>query len=106
MFLPRGLVEEPELLGPNLIENDTACRRLDSFGLNISIDRLPAEIRVLNADAVVRTDAPLCDGKLHFGCIGEQRETLAILACATRVLSEVITAECDVLGGRRNRLAT
>ena len=105
LLLTRGLVKKSQSLGPNLIENDTAGRGLDSFTLSISIDRLPAEIGVLNPDAVVRADASFRHCKFHFGRIREQRETLAILARATWVLRKVITAERDVLGGRCDRLA-
>jgi hypothetical protein len=71
LFLARSLVEESKLLRPNFIEDDTARRGLDNFGLSISVDRLPARIRVLNPDTVVRMDTSFCHGKFHFGRIGK-----------------------------------
>src|SRR6266498_3102412 len=71
LFLARSLVEKSKLLRPNFIEDDTARSGLDNFGLSISVDRLPARIRVLNPDTVVCMNTAFCHGKFQFGRIGK-----------------------------------
>src|SRR6266540_1588052 len=86
LLLARGFVEKSKLLGPNLIEDDTACGSFDHSGFCVSVDCLLTEVGVLNPDAVVCVNASFCHRKFHFGCIGEEWEPLAILTRTARGL--------------------
>ena len=98
-------VEESKLARPNLIENHATWSGLDGFCLCIAVDGFSPKIAVLDADPVVRANAALAHGEFHFGCISEERKPLAVLTMTSGILGEVVTAERDVLGRRRNGLA-
>src|ERR1041384_41966 len=53
LLLTRRLVEEPELLRPNFIENDPASCGLDHARLGIAVDCLFTEIGILEPNAIV-----------------------------------------------------
>ena len=105
LFFAGRLIEKSKLSGPNLIEDHTPRRGLDNFGFGIAVDGFSPKIWILNPDAVVRVNAVLCHGKLYFGCIGKEREALAIFTLAARVLGEVITTQGDVLRRRGDGFA-
>ena len=108
LFLARCLVEKSQLFRPNLVEDDTARCGLDDLCLGISKGRLLAVIGILDPDAIVRPNTSLGHGKFHFGRIRKKRKTsVAVTSYGTsRILCQIITAERDVLGRRRDRLAT
>src|SRR5207253_9986058 len=96
-------IEKSELAGPNLVENDASWRGLDSFGFSTPVDGFSPKIRVLNPDTLVCANAAIGHGKFYFGCIGKEREPLAVFTWTARILGKVITTERDVLGRRGNR---
>src|SRR5260370_30093506 len=107
LFLACGLVEESQLFRPNLVEDDTARCGLDNLRLSISIGRLLAMIRILDPDPVVCPDAAFGHREFHLGSIRKEwKASLAITSCGSPwILREIIAAERDVLGWRRDRLA-
>src|SRR6266536_2847430 len=93
------------MAGPNLVVNDASWRGLDSFGFSTPVDGFSPKIRVLNPDTLVCANAAIGHGKFYFGCIGKEREPLAVFTWTARILGKVITTERDVLGRRGNGLA-
>ena len=107
LLLARGLVEEAESVGPDLVEDDAARGRFDDARFRVAVDRLLAEIRILQANPIVRFDRSIRHRELDFGRVIEERQARFGRGSrgAARILRKVITTERDVLRRRGDRLA-
>ena len=109
LLLAGHLVEEAHALRPDLVEAHAAGGRLDDLLFGVAEERLLAEVRVLEPDAVVRLDGAFVDGEIDFRRVGEQRQALVAIglraADDARVLRDVVAAQRDVLRRGGDRLA-
>ena len=104
-FLHR-LVGEPHLNGPDFAEHHAAQGGHDDFLVRVAQHGFPAEIRIRQADAVVRFQRAVKISKDRLFLRAEQRQRVRVRRHrGTRFRRDVITAERNVLGRRDDRLA-
>src|SRR5438552_9002506 len=100
-----GLVEKPEFLWPNLIENDATGRRFDRLRFRGAENSLSSAIRILKTNSIVCFDRAFGHGEFHFDWLGEERQMAVLFHRSARILRHVIATEPDVLRRRRDRFA-
>ena len=107
MFLASRLVEETELLRPDLVKNNATRGGFDHALGRITVNGLQINIRVLEPDTIVRFHGAIRHRKFHFRGVGKQRQPCFNCRAgrAPWVLGEIVTAERNVLGRRGDRLS-
>ena len=107
LLLAHGLVGEAHFLGPDFAEDHATHRGLDDLRFGVAVDRLLAEIRIRQANPLVRLDRSVRHREHDFARIAEEQQARFRLAPAARrgFGGQVIAAERDVLRRRHDRLA-
>ena len=106
LALAGGLVVKAEFRRPNLAEDDAADGRFDDFLGRVAENGLPAEIRIRQANPIVRLQRAIVIGENHFFLRAEQRQFPRVGGHRrARFGGEIITAERDVLRRRDDRPA-
>ena len=100
------VVEETNIFWPNFVEADTTWSGLNHLRLFITKDRVSAEIRVSQANALVVVHLAVCDREFHLSCVFKEWQVTLILfvfRSADLSPSKVVSSENDILRRSNHR---
>ena len=106
-FLPAALLKKPSLSGQISLKMTRPAVVSMTRSVEFAVDGLLADVRILEADPVVRPHLAIGHRELDFRRVREERQPRFRRRArgAPRILRQVIAAERDVLRRRRDRLA-
>ena len=98
LFLTTNLIVKSERLGPDLVEDNASCCRLDHRLGRVTIDGFNSMIGVFEEHASLRANGSLREGQLYLVGVVKERHAFGFIGVLTaRFLCEVVAAERNVL---------